>query len=121
MDNKQLILINRVDELQKLNAFLDELAAEWSITDKIKNQLNLVLEEVVSNIIFYAFDNNTDNEITIDFQIKDRSLQTTISDSGKAFDITAVNDYDEKDKPAEERAIGGLGIHFVKKLIDSVQ
>lgn len=121
MKNWQLTIINKVDELQKLNAFLNDMASDCNLPDKLKNQLNLVLEEIISNIIFYAYDDSAEHEIKIELQYGNNMLEATITDSGKAFDILAANEYDEKEKPAEERSIGGLGIHFVKELMDRVE
>ena len=47
-------------------------------------------------------------------------LTFVISDSGKPFDPTTKGDVDTT-LPAEERSIGGLGIHLVKQLMDNIQ
>jgi len=43
------------------------------------------------------------------------------SDEGKEFNPFNVSVEEELDKSVEEREIGGLGIHFVKKLMDSFE
>jgi serine/threonine-protein kinase RsbW len=121
MDEKHLQLTNEVDELKRLNVFLEELADEWKIPLKSIHQLNLALEEVISNIIFYAFDDNEEHDILLNVQFEKDAVKVIVTDKGKAFDILAAEIYGEKEKPAEERSVGGLGIHFVKELMDQVE
>ena len=121
MEDKNLRLTNKVDELKRLNIFLEELADEWNIPLKPIHQLNLVLEEIISNIIFYAFDDNEAHDILINLHLEKDSVKVTVTDTGKAFDILAAEVYGEVDKPADERSVGGLGIHFVKELMDRVE
>jgi anti-sigma regulatory factor (Ser/Thr protein kinase) len=121
MDDKHLRLTNKVDELKRLNIFLEELAEEWNIPLKTIHQINLVLEEIVSNIIFYAFDDKEEHDILLGLQIEQDAMKITVTDSGKAFDLLSAETYEEKEKTADERHIGGLGIHFVKELMDQVE
>ena len=53
--NKELILKNDVAELDKLAAFIEEVAAELGLDPEMEMNLNLALEEVVSNVILYAY------------------------------------------------------------------
>lgn len=121
MEDKNLRLTNKVDELKRLNIFLEELADEWNIPLKPIHQLNLVLEEIISNIIYYAFDDHEEHDIILNLHLEKNTVKVTVTDTGKAFDILAAEIYGEKEKPAEERSVGGLGIHFVKELMDRVE
>ena len=82
--------------------------------------LNLALEEVVSNIIKYAYQDKADHEIEIQFAREDNLLTVKVKDDGEEFNVL---DYPKPNinATAEERDIGGLGIHFVKQLMDNVE
>lgn len=79
---------------------------------------NLAIEELVTNIIKYGYDDKDAHEIVIGLALRDGALHIEISDDGHEF-----NPFDQPEPdttlPAEEREIGGLGIHFVRNMLDS--
>ena len=81
--------------------------------------LNLVLEEAVSNVILYAYPQGEQQEIVLTAQTSDKSLIFVLTDSGKEFDPTQVPDTDVT-LSAEEREIGGLGIFLIRQIMDKV-
>lgn len=115
----QLKLKNDVQELGKLAEFLERLGEEWNIPPKTIMSVNLTLEEAVSNIIFYAFQDTAVHQIEIEFQLFDDSLEMILSDDGKPFNPLIHTDPDTS-LPLEERPIGGLGILLIKKLMDEI-
>ncbi|MCF8229008.1 MAG: ATP-binding protein [Bacteroidales bacterium] len=117
---EKLVLKNRVDELQKLNVFIDELLEKWSMPPNMGVNVNLALEEVFSNIVFYAFDDDKEHDIIFQFDQLKQGVNITVTDAGKAFDPLQTPPPDDLEKPAEERHIGGLGIHFVRSVMDEI-
>ncbi|MCF8297347.1 MAG: ATP-binding protein [Saprospiraceae bacterium] len=118
MNSKSIIIQNDVSELFKLAEFVEVTGEEWDLPMKIVFNLNLVLEELISNVIFYAFDDNEKHEIELKFENDNSILKIVLTDDGKEFNPFQVSVEEELTKSAEEREIGGLGIHFVKKLMD---
>ena len=82
-------------------------------------QLNLALEEAVVNVMNYAYPSGVTGNIDIDARANDVRLKFTISDSGSPFDPTAKEEVDTT-LSAEERSIGGLGIHLIRQIMDSI-
>lgn len=117
---KDLSISNDIAELRNLQHFVEETAEEWSLPMKLVMNVNLVLEEVVSNVVFYAYEDDDIHVIEIIFEKDIEAITITIIDDGKEFNILDRKEFDELDKSAEERMIGGLGIHFVKTLMDDV-
>jgi len=116
---KELILYNRREEILKLAPFIEEFAAQAGLAEELVFNLNLALEEAVSNVILYAYP--PDEEHTLSLLAK-RDGDTAIfilTDTGKEFDSTTVPDADIT-LNAQEREIGGLGIFLVKQIMDSV-
>ena len=114
-----LTLKNDVKELDTLADFLEQLGEEWSLAPNITMAVNLSLEEAVSNIIFYAWDDSKEHLIDLKIQYCEKSLILLLSDDGKPFNPLMREDPDIN-LPIEERPIGGLGIHLIKKLMDGV-
>jgi len=118
--NKKIVIKNDIAELERINAFLTTLSDEWNLKKEIIFDFQVVLEEIVSNIIFYAFDDNKIHEIEILIKIGDE-LSTEIIDDGKEFNPLEEQPPEDLNKKIKQREEGGLGIHFVKTLMDSVE
>ncbi len=116
---KQLVIQNDIAELNRVVAFLEELEEAWDLPLTIITPINLVLEEALSNVIFYGFEKGTSHEIKIGFEHTANQLAITITDEGKPFDPTQKEDPDIE-LSAEDRPIGGLGIFLIRKIMDEV-
>lgn len=117
--NKTLIIRNDIDELNRLVMFLEILEEEWNLPPALVPSLNLALEEALSNIIFYAFEKGSENEISIDFSLKGTEMTIVLKDGGKPYDPTKKED-PNINLPAEDRPIGGLGVFLIKKIMNEV-
>ena len=115
----RLQIENNISELNRLNALLEQLAKEWKIPKEISFQINLALEEMVTNIINYVYEDKSSHTITLSFILHGSVIIIQIEDGGRAFNPLTAPEPDTTE-PAEKRKIGGLGIHLVKKLMDTV-
>jgi sigma-B regulation protein RsbU (phosphoserine phosphatase) len=67
----------------------------------------------------YAYPEGTVGYVDIEADIDDTYITFVLSDSGMPFDPTQKEEVDTT-LPAEQRKIGGLGIHLVRRIMDSV-
>ncbi len=106
----------RVASLDAVNAFVEECVDCFGLDPGKRFGVLLALEEVFVNICRYACpDGAGDAEITC---IDDGGVFVLeISDKGRPFDVLSRPDPDTK-LDIEDRPIGGLGIHLVRKLSD---
>lgn len=103
----------------KLRTFAE--ANNWGTA--VANQVELILEEWLTNVVSYGFsvDNRIpDPRLSIQIESADQTISICVSDNAPEFDPTARPDPDIT-RPAEERPPGGLGIFMMKKLAQSVQ
>ena len=117
---KKLVLKNKIDEINKLALFIEELGETLNLTPELVFNLNLVLEEAVSNVIFYAYPKEEHQEIVLIAKMSNKSLIFVLTDSGKEFDPTQAPDTDVA-LSAEERKIGGLGIFLIRQIMNKVE
>lgn len=121
MENFRLTLLNQLSELEKIVATVENLSSRWKFSARIGMELNLVLEELFTNIVFYAFDDGKKHELLIEFENSGEGImKIRLIDEGKPFNLLEKTTIDF-DKPLEERKVGGLGIHFVKEMMDKVE
>ena len=123
MDNqftdKTLIVYNQIDELNRVAIWLEELGEEWAFSMSLVLSLNLVLEEALTNIINYGYEDEHQHVIEIQFVKADGLLKISIIDDGLAYDPTAKTDPDIT-LSVQDRPIGGLGILLIKKIMTTV-
>ena len=119
MDRKQLVLQNDIEQVPTLALFVDEVCETVGLDMATTMKLNLAIEEAVVNVMNYAYPQGTVGDISIEAQADDEQLAFIISDSGSPFDPTAQQEADIT-LSAEERPIGGLGIHLVRQIMDDV-
>ena len=116
--SKRIILPNDTKEVPTLAAFVDEVCEAVGFDAALTMKMNLAIEEAVVNVMEYAYPRGTHGDITVEAQANDVRLKFTIIDSGTHFDPTAQADVDTT-LSAEDRPIGGLGIHIVRQYMDS--
>ena len=116
---KKLILQNEVAEISKLAIFIEELGEEFGLSPELVFNLNLVLEEAVSNVILYAYPKEEHQTISLIARKKDNQLIFVLTDSGKEFDPTQAPDADIT-LSAEDRPIGGLGIFLIRQIMNTL-
>ena len=121
MENKTLLVDNQMSELRRLADFLDDLGEEWELNPGLVFSLNLVLEEALTNIILYGFQDTDKHSIEMEFsRTQIDQLVVCVIDDGHPYDPTQKEDPDLS-LPAEERPVGGLGIFLIKKIMDKVE
>ena len=119
MMKKELILKNQIGELVRVNQFVEEIAEELGLDAELKMNLNLVMEEMVSNVIFYAYPQGKDASIELTAAFDGKELTFVLSDRGEEFDPTLKEDADPNINPVD-REIGGMGIYIVKNIMNEV-
>ena len=112
---------NDIQSLPLVNEWIEQCCEEAGLGLDWVMKFQLVIEEMVSNVIFYAYDpQQQEAAIELRFTWEAGTVSILLRDWGKAFDPTAKEDPDIT-LSAEDRPIGGLGIFMVKQLMDEVR
>jgi serine/threonine-protein kinase RsbW len=117
----EISFLNDLTELARLNVFIENAASDWGLSKEMVNHLSLVAEEVISNIILYGFkEGTTGAKIFLELSFNPGELTMRITDHGIEFNPLKVPTPDDLDKPVKDRKIGGLGVYFIRQLMDKV-
>jgi sigma-B regulation protein RsbU (phosphoserine phosphatase) len=116
---RHLTLPNNIDTIPELSEFIEGVGEELGMDMSLVMSLNLAIEEAVVNVMEYAYPPGVEGTVEIDAIANDNRLKIIISDGGIPFDPTKKEKVDTT-LSAEERPIGGLGIHLVREIMDSV-
>lgn len=116
---RQLTLPNDVQETPRLGIFVKEVCESLGFDSSTIMKMNLAIEEAVVNVMNYAYPEGQQGEVRIKAEANDLRLKFVISDDGLPFDPTIHGKVDIT-QSAEERSIGGLGIHLMRHIMDSI-
>jgi sigma-B regulation protein RsbU (phosphoserine phosphatase) len=116
----ELLLRNEIAELGTLKEAIGRLTLEWNLPAGVMSALNLVLEELFTNIVSYGFDDGLEHLVRILIRKEPAGLVITIEDDGKPFNILE-SVYKGFGATLEEKEIGGEGIHLVKELMETIE
>lgn len=111
-----IVMRNDIQQIPTLAEWIENL----HVPSNLSMTINLALEEAVTNVMLYAYPQDKNGQVRIEAEKTDTQITFVISDSGIPFDPT-------KQPPVntslglEERSIGGLGIHLVRKIMDKIQ
>jgi anti-sigma regulatory factor (Ser/Thr protein kinase) len=113
-------LKNDLAELDRLCQNCETVGASLRLSKKLIFEMNLALDELFTNIISYAFQDNEEHIIKIDIAAENNQLKLRIEDDGIPFDPAMAKAPDLACK-IEKCKIGGLGIHLIKNLMDEIR
>ena len=116
--NLTLNMEAQLNEIDRIHAAVKILSQAEDWPPDLLFQIELVLEEIGTNIIKYGQDGQKETDIEITLTSDSKSLTLEIVDSGKPFDPFADAPPPDLDSPVPDRPIGGLGVYLVRKLMD---
>ncbi len=116
---KSIVLPNDTQEVPRLNAFVEDVCETVGFEENVTMQIKVAVEEAVVNVMEYAYPPGQRGDVSIEAVSNDVRLKFTIIDSGRPFDPTVQSEVDTTFS-AEEREIGGLGIHIMRQNMDSI-
>lgn len=88
------------------------------MSSEIAFAVNVSVDELLTNTISYGYEDSDPHRIEMTVQMEGTVLVVELSDDARPYDPTAAPDPDI-DASIENRPIGGLGVHFVRVLMDS--
>ena len=120
MTTVERIVANDAGGLEQVVRLVDELAAAHRLPSGAVTDMQVALDEVLTNIVQYAHTDGGAHDIRVRLTVSPDALQAEIEDDGRPFDPLALPPPDLRGALAD-RAVGGLGIHFVKRLMTEVR
>ena len=111
---------NRIEDLLRVNSLFESFATQHDINGRLRYHLLVSIEEILTNIIKYGFDEEGVHPIHITFRRVEEQIEMEFEDRGREFNPLEIGEPD-LDSPIEDRQLGGLGIHLVKKMVDEAK
>ena len=117
-----MIVKNDISELDVIYQELKKISDKHKFSEDLYYNLCLCIDEVFSNIIKFAWDDDKEHNVEILFDYKDEAKKFTITliDDGKPFNPLEAQDPDLS-LNLLEREIGGLGIFIVSNIMSNIE
>ena len=112
-------LTNSLAELDELNRRIEQFGHTIGMPPNWIAKVNIALEELFTNIVTYAYKDQSVHRIGITLDFKPPQIVIRIEDDGIPFNPAKAEAPDTR-CPLDKRSIGGLGIHLCKKLMDDL-
>jgi anti-sigma regulatory factor (Ser/Thr protein kinase) len=113
----KLTVKNRIEDLLRVNSIFESFATQHDIGGRLRYHLLVSIEEILTNIIKYGFDEPGVHPIHITFRHNLGVIEMEFEDRGREFNPLEISEPD-LETPIEDRQLGGLGIHLVKNMVD---
>lgn len=110
----------RQENLRLIAHFVHGIGQRLTLSDKALFDLELAVEEAATNIIHHAYPGERKGHLLISASEAGDFVQVTLTDWGVPLDPAKVKPFDIN-APVEARIRGGMGLHFIHALMDSVE
>jgi phosphoserine phosphatase RsbU/P len=108
------------DSIQEIFAFTREVFSREGIDSDLLPSVDLTLEELFTNMVKYSV-STSNAQVRVDLEAIEDGVQVMLTDYDvDPFDVTQAPDVDV-DLPIEQRKPGGLGLHLIRRLVDTIE
>lgn len=119
VDRLRLELPNTAASLESLHEELERFVERHPVLAPVHGDLRVSLDEVVTNVVRYGYTDDRPHRIVVELALHDQAVEAVVVDDGRPFNPLEAPE-PRTDGPLAERPIGGLGIHFVRQLMDEL-
>ena len=121
VETDELVCEGRRERLAELLAFVQRACERAALDPDVAFDVRLATEEVVTNVIEHGYAGDVPpGPIAVRFRRDPRQVVVTVDDRARPFDPSTIRPPDPA-APLEARRIGGLGWHFVTRVMDEVR
>jgi serine/threonine-protein kinase RsbW len=114
----ELEVENKIENLPVIGDFVNDTLQQFGVDPANINRVQLVIDEASTNVINYAYAGGQ-GRLKIILEMVGDVLNVSLIDWGTPFDPNTVPEPD-LEADVDKRKIGGLGIYFMRKLMDQV-
>lgn len=118
LDTLDLSIANRLIELDRVRLAVESFLHGHGVLGRPIYHVMLALDELLTNIISYGYCDAGEHTIHLTLSMQLHGVNIVLIDDGRPFNPLDAPSPDTA-APLEDRRIGGLGIHFVRKTMDA--
>ncbi len=116
----ELCISSQLSNLATVAEFVAHSASLAGLDEDQVFAVQMAVDEACTNTMEHAYEGRQDGEVFICCYLEGGDFVVRITDHGKPFEPASIPSPDVS-SPLEERGVGGLGIFFMRRLMDSVE
>ena len=113
-------LKNTPTEISRIGAEVESFAREHGVAAVVQQALDLALVEWVTNIVSYGYEDSAEHLVRVRLTREEDGVRVEVEDDGRMFNPLEYPPVDTS-LPLAEKPVGGLGIHMIRSLMDSME
>jgi serine/threonine-protein kinase RsbW len=114
-----LVVPSETRFLALIKELTKRMAEAAGFGDGVPDRVALAVDEAATNVIEHAYHGATDRTFEVRYEDRGGNFQVEVVDTGAMVDPRAMPRVD-LDRYVTERRTGGLGVHLMEKIMDSV-
>lgn len=114
-----MVIPARYDRIKQACTFVVNAAQVAGLDESAVFHCQIAVDEACTNIIEHGYAGEDRGQIEVICRVETGKLEIELLDQSPPFDVTQVTD-PELSKSIEDTNVGGLGIYFIKKMMDEV-
>ena len=119
MNDRRTSVPSEAAQLPVLAQFLHEFWCAADLPPAQSMPFEIALEEIFMNVVMHGTPVGSQGRVEVCLALSDDNLTLAVEDEGPPFDPLALPAPDTR-APLEDRQVGGLGVYFVRQLMDAV-
>ncbi len=120
MSESRMMIPARYDRIKEVCTFVVDAAEQAGLDETAIFHCQIAVDEACTNVIEHGYEGEDRGQIEVLCYVSPGQLRIELFDQAPPFDVTQVPT-PELNKPLEEASIGGLGIYFIRKMMDEVK
>jgi serine/threonine-protein kinase RsbW len=115
---KSIKIKSKIEDLRKVEKMVDDMSAEYSISQDIYGNILIAVLEAANNAILHGNKLNENKEVSITIKKEEKNVKITVDDEGGGFDYKNIPD---PTAPENLENVNGRGIFLMEKLSDGIK
>lgn len=119
-ENRVFIVAASLDNLDRIRNFIAETASELGADSSSISDLQLAVDEAVTNIVMHGYGNST-GEVEVELTCEADTIVVRIRDNAPSFDLSDTAAPDLNTSPLEKDTPGGYGVFLIQHMVDMAE
>lgn len=115
----ETIMANDLAEIGRVADLVETFGERHGLTRAVVHDVQVCLDEILSNIVKHAFSDDAHHAIDIRIAVSGGQVVIEVADDGRPFDPVLFAEATPRGPPRRRKA-GGVGIYFIKRLMDEL-
>jgi serine/threonine-protein kinase RsbW len=117
MVRESIRIANKIEEMMRVMTRVETFGRDNDLSQSVVNDISVALDEILNNVISYGYSDTADHVIGVELSFDGAEVTAVVTDDGMPFDPLQIAP-PKFESELKARRVGGVGVHFVRNLMD---